>query len=64
MNPSEQLKRGMLLEIQDFDRPWTLWFVRIINNRGGRLHLRYIIDHSNDENLQSIPSDIHIFYLD
>ena len=64
MNPSEQLKKGMLLEIQDADRPWTLWFVRIINNRGGRLHLRYIIDHSHDENLASLPSDIQIFYLD
>jgi hypothetical protein len=60
LNPSEQLKNGMLLEIQDLNRPWTLWFVRIINNRGGRLHLRYIINNLTDE----LSSDIHIFYLD
>lgn len=64
MNPSEQLKTGMLLEIQDSDRPWNLWFVRIINNRGGRLHLRYVIHHFNEENADAISSDIHIFYLD
>ena len=55
----------MLLEIQDIDRPWTLWFVRIINNRGGRLHLRYIIntDVENEDELEN-NCDIHIFYLD
>jgi hypothetical protein len=56
----------MLLEIQDINRPWTLWFVRIINNRGGRLHLRYILNitkEEEDSNL-SLPNDIHIFYLD
>jgi hypothetical protein len=53
----------MLLEIQDRNRPWTLWFVRIINNRGGRLHLRYITNINNeDEDNSSL--DIHIFYLD
>ncbi|CAF4128379.1 unnamed protein product [Adineta steineri] len=62
LNPAEQLKRGMLLEIQDLNRPWTLWFVRIINNRGGRLHLRYISHINEDEEQDS--SDIHIFYLD
>jgi hypothetical protein len=49
----------MLLELQDINRPWTLWFVRIISNRGGRLHLRYIININEEED-----SDIHIFYLD
>jgi hypothetical protein len=49
----------MLLELQDMNRPWTLWFVRIINNRGGRLHLRYIRNTNDDEDC-----DIHIFYLD
>ena len=53
----------MLLEIQDFNRPWTLWFVRIINNQGGRLHLRYILN-SNEEDSLETSSDIHIFYLD
>ena len=54
----------MLLEIQDLHRPWTLWFVRIITNRGGRLHLRYVIS-INDEDDSSLSSlDIHLFYLD
>ena len=58
----------MLLELQDANRPWTLWFVRIINNRGGRLHLRYVI-HIEDEQERNEDSkqssfDIHIFYLD
>jgi hypothetical protein len=53
----------MLLEIQDINRPWNLWFVRIINNRGGRLHLRYIINTNEDEEKED-SSDIHIFYLD
>ncbi|CAF1380127.1 unnamed protein product [Rotaria sordida] len=63
LNPSEQLKKGMLLELQDINRPWTLWFVRIINNRGGRLHLRYITNITEDEEEDS-SLDIHIFYLD
>ena len=55
----------MILEIQDINRPWTLWFVRIINNRGGRLHLRYIINTNNEDDDSHLSSlDIHIFYLD
>ncbi|CAF0809357.1 unnamed protein product [Rotaria sordida] len=64
LNPVEQLKCGMLLELQDINRPWTVWFVRIINNRGGRLHLRYIINTTNEEDSNLFSSDIHIFYLD
>lgn len=64
MNPIEQLKIGMLLEIQDFDRPWTLWFVRIVDNRGGRLHLRYITTTNLDEPTEDSTKDIRIFYLD
>ncbi|CAF4142723.1 unnamed protein product [Adineta steineri] len=61
LTPVEQLKNGMILELQDINRPWTLWFVRIINNQGGRLHLRYItktIDNEQED------CDIHLFYLD
>ena len=56
----------MLLELQDLNRPWTLWFVQIINNRGGRLHLRYITNADNEEEEDSSLSndDIHLFYLD
>ena len=61
LTPAEQLKKGMLLELQDLNRPWTLWFVRIIDNRGGRLHLRYVIS-TNDEN--DLHFDTHLFYLD
>jgi hypothetical protein len=52
----------IIFEIQDINRPWTLWFVRIINNQGGRLHLRYIINEEEDSSLSLF--DIHIFYLD
>jgi hypothetical protein len=57
----------MLLELQDPTRPWTVWFARIINNHGGRLHLRYILsndetEEANESNFNS--SDTHIFYLD
>ena len=54
----------MLLEIQDAARPWTLWFVRIVENRGGRLHLRYVtnVNVNEDETLDS--TDLHLFYLD
>jgi hypothetical protein len=54
----------MLLEIQDINRPWTLWFVRIISNRGGRLKLRYIINTNEVEEENEDSCDIHIFYLD
>ncbi|CAF3448369.1 unnamed protein product [Rotaria sp. Silwood1] len=64
LNPVEQLKCGMLLELQDINRPWTVWFVRIINNRGGRLHLRYIVNTTNEEDSNLFSSDINIFYLD
>ncbi|CAF2026421.1 unnamed protein product [Rotaria magnacalcarata] len=63
LNPVEQIKCGMLLEIQDINCPWTLWFVRVINNRGGRLHLRYVTS-INEEDSDKVSSDIHIFYLD
>ncbi|CAF4274462.1 unnamed protein product, partial [Rotaria magnacalcarata] len=47
----------MLLEIQDINCPWTLWFVRVINNRGGRLHLRYVTS-INEEDSDKVSSDI------
>ena len=60
LTPAEQLHVGMLLELQDLHRPWTLWFVRIVSNHGGRLHLRYVTSVTDD--LSS--KDIHLFYLD
>ncbi|CAF1010355.1 unnamed protein product [Adineta ricciae] len=70
LTPVEQLKVGMLLELQDAQRPWTLWFVRILNNQGGRLHLRYVTKmpgNNNDEaneNSSLSDCDIFLFYLD
>ena len=56
----------MLLEIQDLNYPWTLWFVRIIENRGGRLHLQYVtkLNGNDDEHNKEDINDIRIFYLD
>jgi hypothetical protein len=54
----------MLLELQDVNCPWNLWFVRIINNRGGRLHLRYVTNITDEEEEDLSCFDIHIFYLD
>ena len=54
----------MFLEVQDLHRPWTLWFVRIIGNRGGRLHLRYVTNINDEEDSNLSSSDIHLFYLD
>ena len=60
LTPVEQLKVGMFFELQDLHRPWTLWFVRVVGNRGGRLHLRYVLSvDSNDE----LSLDTRIFYL-
>ncbi|CAF4586015.1 unnamed protein product, partial [Rotaria sp. Silwood2] len=73
LNACEQLKKGMLLELQDISCPWNVWFARIINNRGGRLHLRYVINITDDDDEEEeeeeedsslSSSDIHIFYLD
>ncbi|UJR24893.1 hypothetical protein I4U23_006260 [Adineta vaga] len=70
LTPVEQLKVGMVFELQDYQRPWTLWFVRILKNQGGRLHLRYITkitgNNNNEEEEDSNLSncDIYLFYLD
>jgi len=54
----------MILEVQDANRPWNLWFTRIVNNRGGRLHLRYIFYRNEDEQTIDEMNDLHLFYLD
>lgn len=57
----EQIQIGMIFEVQEEERPWTLWFVRVIENRGGRLRLRYVlnIDQSNE----NPGEDLFIYYL-
>jgi hypothetical protein len=54
----------MILELQDVRRPWTLWFVRIVNNHGGRLHLRYVTSIDDGGGRACPSTDVHIFYLD
>ncbi|KAK6993736.1 scm-like with four MBT domains protein 1 [Biomphalaria glabrata] len=55
--PVDQIKEGMKLEIQDSIKPNHLWLVKIIENVGGRLYLRY-------EGIESAAQDFWMFYLD
>ncbi|KAH9504832.1 Scm-like with four MBT domains protein 2 [Bulinus truncatus] len=54
--PVDQIKEGMKLEIQDIVRPNHLWLVKIIENVGGRLYLRY-------EGIEGAGQDFWLFYL-
>ncbi|ESO90513.1 hypothetical protein LOTGIDRAFT_164102 [Lottia gigantea] len=51
------MKQGMTLEIQDLAQPNLLWLVKIIENVGGRLYLRYV-------GVESGTMDFWLFYLD
>ncbi|ESO90512.1 hypothetical protein LOTGIDRAFT_123158, partial [Lottia gigantea] len=51
------LQQGMTLEIQDLAQPNLLWLVKIIENVGGRLYLRYV-------GVESGTMDFWLFYLD
>ncbi|CAF0799119.1 unnamed protein product [Didymodactylos carnosus] len=57
LTPCDQLKVGMILEIQGEVRPWTVWFVRIAKNQGGLLKLHYV-------GLDDNESDFYLFYLE
>ncbi|XP_034237039.1 scm-like with four MBT domains protein 1 isoform X1 [Thrips palmi] len=39
--PTERIKAGMKVEVQDVVNPYSLWIATIIENVGGRLLLRY-----------------------
>ncbi|CAG5126728.1 unnamed protein product, partial [Candidula unifasciata] len=54
--PVDQIKEGMRLEIQDELKPNQLWLVRIMENIGGRLCLRY-------EGIDGASCDLWLFYL-
>lgn len=55
-SPFEQLKQGMVLELQDSSRPNEVWLARITENVGGRLYLRV-------EGAESGKADFWLFYL-
>ncbi|CAL1529108.1 unnamed protein product [Lymnaea stagnalis] len=54
--PVDQIKEGMKLEIQDLIRADQVWMVKIIENIGGRLYLRY-------EGIEGANQDFWLFYL-
>ncbi|BFZ09138.1 hypothetical protein BsWGS_12177 [Bradybaena similaris] len=55
--PVDQIRESMKLEIQDELRPNHLWLVKIMENIGGRLCLRY-------EGIDGDSNDLWLFYLD
>ncbi|GFN93457.1 scm-like with four mbt domains protein 1 [Plakobranchus ocellatus] len=54
--PVDQICEGMRLEVQDVSRPDRLWLVKVVENIGGRLYLRY-------EGLDTPSHDFWLFYL-
>ncbi|XP_023933206.1 scm-like with four MBT domains protein 1 isoform X1 [Lingula anatina] len=56
ITPIDQIKQGMRLEVQHELQPKSVWVVRIIENIGGRLLLRY-------EGTDSATHDFWLFYL-
>lgn len=58
-NTVDLIVEGSVLELQDISDPFLYWPVRVIQNVGGRLRLRYAglsEDHQNQ--------DTWLFYLD
>ena len=47
--PVDLIQVGMILECQDLVNPEVIWFVKIIQNVGGRLRLRYEGDRRRDD---------------
>jgi hypothetical protein len=58
--PIDQIKEGMYLEAQLDHDPNLVWLVKIIENVGGRLLLRY---DSGESSLSGSGSDFWLFYL-
>lgn len=56
ITPIDQLKQGMRLELQHPISPMDVWLVKIIENVGGRLYLRF-------EGADSASHDFWLFYL-
>ena len=53
-----QLRVDQILELQDFNMPLNIWFVRILENIGGRLLLEYYFQDSHKS------ETFWLFYLD
>lgn len=56
ITPVDQLKQGMRLEIQHPVNPVEVWLVKILENVGGRLYLRF-------EGVEAATHDFWLFYL-
>ncbi|XP_021367553.1 scm-like with four MBT domains protein 1 isoform X2 [Mizuhopecten yessoensis] len=56
ITPIDQLKQGMRLELQHPINPMEIWLVKIIENVGGRLYLRF-------EGADTAANDFWLFYL-
>ncbi len=56
MTPIDQIKEGMRLEVQHVMNPQFVWVVRVMENVGGRLLLRY-------EGTDKANHDFWLFYI-
>ena len=56
ITPIDQLKQGMRLELQHPINPLEVWVVKILENVGGRLYLRF-------EGVETATHDFWLFYL-
>ncbi|CAC5406656.1 Scm-like with four MBT domains protein 1,Scm-like with four MBT domains protein 2 [Mytilus coruscus] len=56
ITPIDQLKQGMRLELQHPINPLEVWIVKILENVGGRLYLRF-------EGVETATHDFWLFYL-
>jgi len=54
--PVDQIKTGMYLEAQHVTDPDLVWPVKVVENVGGRLLLRYML-------AETAASDFWLFYL-
>ena len=53
LSPAQQMKTGMLVEVEDLRQPRTVWLAKVARNVGGRLLLKYVlpkIAESKEEN--------------
>ncbi|KZS13420.1 Scm with four MBT domains 1-like protein [Daphnia magna] len=56
LSPAQQMKPGMILEVEDLHEPRTVWPATIVRNVGGRLLLKYAFPtsipiHNNEEDV-------------
>ena len=59
-----QLRVNQILELQDFNMPLNIWFVRIVENIGGRLLLEYYFDSDfKSEKFWLFYLDTHLHHV-